>query len=118
MNIITTRPLENTNFNVDILPHNKIENPQETFVGFDLNMERKVGSYIYEFFVPCFLMVVSSWISFAVSPEVVPGRLGLLLTLFLMLVNMSSSVSQVSRNYLIFAVVFTLKSSCEQSEIH
>ena len=39
-------------------------------------------------------MVLSSWISFAVNFEAVPGRLGMLLTLFLMLINLSNTVSQ------------------------
>ena len=40
-------------------------------------------------------MVCTSWISFAVSAEAVPGRLGLLLTLLLMLINMNNSISQI-----------------------
>ena len=38
-------------------------------------------------------MVITSLISFAVSFEAVPGRLGLLLTLFLMMINMNNSIS-------------------------
>ena len=39
-------------------------------------------------------MVCTSWVSFAVSIEAVPGRLGLLLTILLMLINMNNSISQ------------------------
>ena len=77
---------------MDIL--NKTKMYASNIVGFDLIIGRKYGSYIYEYFVPCLLMVVTSWVSFTVDPGAVPGRLGMLLTLFLMLINMSSSVSQ------------------------
>ncbi len=39
------------------------------------------------------LFVVVSWISFIVPPEVVPGRMALLVTLFLVLVNIFNSVT-------------------------
>ena len=62
--------------------------------GFYLVLNRKYESYIWLYFAPCFLMVCTSWISFSVSAEVVPGRLGLLLTILLMLINMDNSISQ------------------------
>ena len=62
--------------------------------GFYLVLNRKYESYIWLYFAPCFLMVCTSWISFSVSAEVVPGRLGLLLTILLMLINMNNSISQ------------------------
>ena len=34
-----------------------------------------------------------SWISFVVPPDVIPGRMGLLITLFLVLVNIFNSVT-------------------------
>ena len=39
------------------------------------------------------LFVVVSWISFMVPPDVIPGRLTLLITLFLVLVNIFNSVT-------------------------
>ena len=39
------------------------------------------------------LFVVVSWISFVVPPDVIPGRMGLLITLFLVLVNIFNSVT-------------------------
>jgi hypothetical protein len=35
--------------------------------GFNLVMKRKVDVYIYTYFFPCGLMVVCSWVSFAVK---------------------------------------------------
>ena len=62
--------------------------------GFYLVLQRKPEPYLWLYFVPCFLMILTSWISFAVSFEAVPGRLGLLLTLLLMLINMNNSISE------------------------
>ena len=39
------------------------------------------------------LFVVVSWISFVVPPEVIPGRMALLVTLFLVLVNIFNTVT-------------------------
>ena len=90
----TSQPLKNSEFLVSMEESSDTEIKNVSVVGFDLKIKRKEGSYLYEFFAPCLLMVVTSWASFTVKPEAVPGRLGMLLTLFLMLVNMSSSVSQ------------------------
>ena len=66
------------------------EKDTEGMVGFTLTMKRKPDIYLYTYFVPCGLLVVVSWVSFAVSAEAVPGRLGLLLTLLLMLINLTN----------------------------
>ena len=92
--MVTTKPLENSEFWVRTEESTETEIKNISVAGFDLKVERKSGSFLYEFFTPCLLMVVTSWASFTVKLEAVPGRLGMLLTLFLMLVNMSSSVSQ------------------------
>ena len=39
------------------------------------------------------LFVVVSWISFVVPPDVIPGRMALLITLFLVLVNIFNTVT-------------------------
>ena len=61
--------------------------------GFRVRMVRKTAVYIYTYFVPCGLMVIVSWVSFAVDVDAVPGRLGLLLTLLLMTINLNNSAS-------------------------
>ena len=50
------------------------------------------GSTTY--FIPCSVMVVVSWMSFSVGVEAVPGRLGLLITLLLMLMNHTIMVAK------------------------
>ena len=43
-------------------------------------------------YLPSFMFVVTSWVSFLIKPEVVPGRMALLVTLFLVLINIFNSV--------------------------
>ena len=91
-------PLEHPDFLVEVLPSNKPEdirgNSSLSVSGFYLVLQRRFESYIWLYFAPCFLMVCTSWVSFAVSIDAVPGRLGLLLTILLMLINMNNSISQ------------------------
>ena len=42
-------------------------------------------------FIPTYLLVTASFIGFLIPVEMVPGRIALLVTIFLMLVNMSSA---------------------------
>ena len=44
------------------------------------------------------LFVITSWASFLIPPEVVPGRMAMLITLFLVLINIFNSVTSVSPN--------------------
>ena len=39
-------------------------------------------------YMPSFIFVVASWISFVVKPEVVPGRMALLVTILLVQLNL------------------------------
>jgi divalent metal cation (Fe/Co/Zn/Cd) transporter len=41
---------------------------------------------------------VTSWASFLIPPEVVPGRMAMLITLFLVLINIFNSVTAISPN--------------------
>ena len=58
-----------------------------TQVGFRINLVRHSSPYVTKYFVPCFAMVLISFISFVIPPEAIPGRTGLLVTLFLVLVT-------------------------------
>ena len=58
-------------------------------------LHRRPGSYIMRYYLPSFAMAVVSWISFVIPPEAIPGRVGLLVTLFLVLTTLFTSL-QVS----------------------
>ena len=42
--------------------------------------------------------MVVSWVSFVIPPEVVPGRMALLVTLFLVLTNIFNTITNISPN--------------------
>ena len=56
-------------------------------------LSRHVMSYIITYYLPSGLFVLVSWISFLIPPDIVPGRMALLITLFLVLVNIFNNVN-------------------------
>merc|ERR1719507_2528208 len=61
--------------------------------GFQVDMIRRRTPVLLQVYLPSGLFVIVSWISFIVPPEIVPGRMALLVTLFLVLVNIFNSVT-------------------------
>ena len=55
--------------------------------GFNINLKRTRIQNFFEVYLTCSLLVIISWISFIIRPEVVPGRMGLLVTILLVLIN-------------------------------
>jgi len=62
--------------------------------GFQVRLQRKQMQYQIQVYLPSFMFVVTSWVSFLIKPEVVPGRMALLVTLFLVLINIFNSVRE------------------------
>ena len=60
--------------------------------GFELILERNFLKYIISYYMKSGLLVASSWISFVIPPDVIPGRMDLLITLLLALINLSGTV--------------------------
>ncbi len=58
--------------------------------------ERHLSQFFINVYIPTAAMVLVSFISFIVPVETVPGRMTLLVTIFLMLVNMGNSQRGVS----------------------
>ncbi len=50
--------------------------------------------HILETYLPTSLFVVASWISFLIPPEAIPGRMGMLVTLLLVQINIALGVSE------------------------
>ena len=61
--------------------------------GFELKLTRKMAFYIITYYFPTGMFVIVSWISFLVPPESVPGRMTILVTVFLCLVNIFNSIT-------------------------
>merc|ERR1712212_981941 len=55
--------------------------------GFKIYLQRKHQPMIYQIYIPCCLFVMVSWISFIIDPKVIPGRMSLLVILFLVTIN-------------------------------
>ncbi len=55
--------------------------------GVEVRLRRYKLKYIANFYLPSGLFVAVSWASFLIPPEVVAGRMAMLITLFLVLIN-------------------------------
>jgi len=62
--------------------------------GFQVRLVRKQTQFLIQVYLPSFMFVIVSWVSFLIKPEVVPGRMALLVTLFLVLINIFNSVRE------------------------
>jgi len=60
--------------------------------GFEILLTRKHEPLVYQVYIPCVLFVTVSWISFIIDPKVVPGRMSLLVILFLVIINTFNAV--------------------------
>ena len=56
--------------------------------GYDFEMKRVVTPFIYQYYLPCALIVVASCLSFIVPISATPGRIALVVTQFLTLTNL------------------------------
>lgn len=64
------------------------ENPNYTNTfGFDIEMKRQIQPYMFQYYLPCISIVVVSSISFVIPLSATPGRVALMVTLFLTLTN-------------------------------
>ena len=82
--------LTHPDFTINIM---RLKETDDSYTGFMLILHRKPQLYVYSYFISSTLLVITSWISFSIKPEVVPGRLGLLLTTLLMLINLNNAVA-------------------------
>ena len=64
------------------------EETSNKVVGYDVKMRRKLQPFVMMYYLPCMAILVVSVISFAVPLHATPGRIALLVTLFLTLTNL------------------------------
>ncbi|XP_040573179.1 glycine receptor subunit alpha-4 [Lepeophtheirus salmonis] len=69
-----------------------------SLTGFEMTLTRNMAKYLYIYYLPSGLFVGVSWVSFLIPPDVVPGRMALLVTLFLVLINIFNTITNVSPN--------------------
>ena len=59
-----------------------------TEFGVKIKLERRFDNYVYQYYLPCTLIVSASTLSFVIPLSAMPGRVALVVTLFLTLTNM------------------------------
>ena len=64
--------------------------------GFSIELKRTKTQMIIQVYLPSTSLVIISWFSFILNPNVVPGRMGMLLTIFLVLINIFIGVKNSS----------------------
>ena len=84
-----------------------ISQPNKTIdeIGFNVTLQRIVHPYLYQYYFPCFAIVIVSQISFIIPISAIPGRVALVVTQFLTLTNIfiHLMVSILNRNeYMVF----------------
>ena len=62
-----------------------------SIAGFKMVLRRSVKPFIINVYLPTSLLVVVSFIGFLIPADMVPGRMALIVTTFLMLVNIENS---------------------------
>ena len=60
--------------------------------GVHILLDRTREQIFFQVYLTSTLFVVVSWVSFIIKPEVVPGRMGVLVTVFLVLINIFNNV--------------------------
>ena len=61
-----------------------------------LNNFRQLVKHIFQTYVPTFIIVFVSWLSFLVPPAAYPGRMGMLVVLLLVIINILLKVVEMS----------------------
>merc|ERR1719266_290749 len=61
--------------------------------GFELILKRRMSHYMITYYLPSSLFVVVSWTSFLIPSDDIQGRMALLVTLFLVLVNIFNTTT-------------------------
>ena len=60
-------------------------------IGMTFHLQRYSKPFIEKYHIPCIVLIILTSVSFFVPPKLVPGRGGMLVTLFLVLSNTSSA---------------------------
>lgn len=75
---------------IQFIGNNYAENNETEYTdlfGFEITLKRLIGPYLFQYYMPCFAIVIVSFISFIVPLSAIPGRIALVVTQFLTLTN-------------------------------
>ena len=68
-----------------------VEDLSKSVAGFQFSLKRRRNHIVILTYLPCMMLLLISFIGFFIPVTMIPGRMALLVTIFLMLVNISSS---------------------------
>ena len=80
-----------------------------SMIGLDVTLTRNPSPFYTNTYLPTILLTIISFIGFVIPVDMVPGRMALLVTIFLMLVNISST----ERNRGPIVSAYTIKTNLE-----
>ena len=66
-------------------------NLEHSVDGFVIRLTRRSTPIIINTYLPCMMLLLISFIGFFIPVDMIPGRMALLVTIFLMLVNISNT---------------------------
>ena len=61
---------------------------QQPSIGLDINIQRRIGSYLLKYYLPCMIITLVSQCSFLIPLESLPGRVALIVTQLLTLMSL------------------------------
>ncbi|TRY66932.1 hypothetical protein TCAL_13978 [Tigriopus californicus] len=64
---------------------------RSNIMGFKILLRRKFTSYLFNYHLPSGLFVIISWVAFVIPIEAIPGRVSVIFTTFLVLINIATS---------------------------
>ena len=77
-----------TDFNISMTLFDHQSNLGSNIIGIKIKMARKLSSFLLQYYIPCVAIALISQLSFVIPVTAIPGRVSLLVTLFLTLVNL------------------------------
>ena len=82
----TSYTVANFNMTIDFFDGEECTNGE--LIGLKIQMDRIIAPFVYEYYLPCIAIVLVSGISFVIPLTAIPGRVALLVTVFLTLTNL------------------------------
>ena len=84
----TYTPFSKYGFTFKINPEDGIDDKGNSYVGLKFALMRNISPFVFQYHLPSASIVFVSQLSFIIPSSAIPGRVGLLATLFLTLINL------------------------------
>ena len=100
---------KSSSFEFQIHLLNNMKRDVKSKIGMKIVIQRILSPFLLKYYVPCIGIVLLSAMSFAIPVSAIPGRVGLLVTLFLTLTNLfiHQMVSLCANSYLLVLIKYS-----------